>query len=457
MANLKSVFEIGRQALNVQQAALDRTSHNIANVNTEGYSRQRLSLAADTVLISGGFKYATGVAVESIERVRDKFIDKQIQVQTNTLGWFDTYKSAFERLETIINEPSDSGISSALTQFFDAWHGLASDPENVVARENVLMRAEVLAGAFRSTRQRLDQLKQELYGQFVTDVNRLNDMLDELAEMNRIIINSGGQGPHPDLLDKRDMLVNQLSKLADIRVSEQNDGSVIISHHGKVVLQNVTVTHLIAGENGGQLGQSHWENESAGAGFGNGKLAALSELHDTRIDELFAELDTLADTIVQAVNEQHRLGSSIEEVPTKGYNFFDPASAGAADLRISDDIRNNVLRIAASLDGNSGDGENALRIGQIVNETLLNDGTTRIHDYFSNIVSTVGAQSAHYRTMAEGQELFVEQLTMRQEQVAGVSLDEEMTNLIEFQRAYQAAARVISTVDEMIETLLNTV
>ena len=456
MSNIRNTFEIGRGALNVQQALLDKAAHNIANVNTDGYSRQRVRLEASSVQINNKHSMGGGVDFAAVERINDQFVEKQIRNQSQTLGWLDTYKSTFERLESIINEPSDVGISTAMTKFFDAWHELSTDPESPVSSEGVLMRGNALALAFQGTHSHIDELKKEIYSIFDLSVSQFNDKLDELAYINKVVTNDSRDGSNLELLDKRDVLLQELSKMADISIAEKESGDVLISHNGNVILQNVHVTHLVAGTDSNEISHVRWENQRSPAQFSNGSLAAYIDMYSNKLDDINGELDALAKSISDQVNEFHQRGTSIETPPQSGYNFFAPTTTGAADIALSEDVKNNTYRISASLDGNSGDGGNALAISQLVNERILKNGTSRFHDYFSNTVAQIGADSAHYKTMAEGQELFVEQLKIQEEAVSGVSLDEEMTNLIQFQRSYQAAARVISAADEMLEVLINT-
>jgi flagellar hook-associated protein 1 len=456
LSNIRSIFEVGRRALNVQQVLLDRAAHNIANVNTDGYSRQRVILKADSLVINDKKTYGGGVNVLQVERINDQFVEKQIRTQNQTLGWLDTYKSTFDRIESIINEPSDSGISSAITKFFDAWHELSTDPESGVSRQAVIMRGHALSQAFHGTHGRILDLKAELYSEFDGSVSQFNEKLDQLAYINRVIKSDSQNGANPELLDERDLILQDLSKMADINIAEDDFGAVMVSHNGNVILQNVNVTHLQAGNNPDDISTVKWENSNGPAHFSNGRFAAFVEMHSTRLDDIIGELDTLAMAIVNKVNEQHKLGTSVETLGQTGYNYFSPESTGASNIGLAEEIKDNALKISASLDGNSGDGANALAISQLVKEKVLFEGTARFHDYYSNTVAQIGAESAHYQTMAEGQELFIEQLKIKEEAVSGVSLDEEMTNLIQFQRSYQAAARVISAADEMLEVLLNT-
>ena len=458
MAGIGNIFEIGRRALSAQQAALDRTSHNIANVNTEGYSRQRVVMRAEESLYAGRRAMAGGVDASAIERIKDKFVEKQIQFQLPAKAWYETLKTGYARLEEIINEPSEYGLGTALTQFFDAWHELANEPDSLAMRNNVLMRTRALTRAFHQTTRRIDDLKLQARDEFHQNVSRFNELAEQAAKLNReISLARAGNVFDGELMDKRDRILRELSEIADVQATEDQNGLIMLSLDGKIFVQNVDFVRLVDEGSDAELGRLRWEDGGDPFAPRNGRLAALAEWHDVRLDEVQQDLDTLASELAGQVNALHIQGYTKEKAPARGVPFFDPESVSARDIRLADEVQDDPDRIAASMDGSSGNGEVALRIAQLQNENILNGGLTRFQDFYANVAATVGTSSQQFASMAEGQELFLQQLTAHQEAISGVSLDEEMTNLIEFQRAYQAAARVVNVANDMIETLLNTV
>ena len=485
MPGIRGTLEIARRALFAQQTALEVASNNIANANTEGYSRQRVVMEASKPITVGTLSLGSGVTVERIDRIRDSFVESQLRAEQQSLSNYETLEAKYSQLEAIVNEPSEMGLASLMDKFFDSWQQLANDPQSLTMRENVSQSATAMTGRFNTLSNQLTDMSEDIFEEFNAQVNAFNSIAEQIAILNGQLLGSGeGSVQSAQLLDRRDTLLMQMNEIADVRITENERGQIKLSLGGKVFLDNTDLIKLSASSGTSDIRQLKWEDNSSGAVIGNGKLAALAEFRETVLPGYQGRLDKLALSIAVAVNELHSQGFGLDG----GTNvaFFSDSTVDAASISVSSVILSDKEKIAASMDGNMGDGSLALQISQlqdknvVLEETASNDaiianegidGVVRqilngtaayssvmsFNTYYAELVSSVGREKVGIGTYKEGQALFVNQLKSQQESVSGVSLDEEMINLIKYQRAYQAAARVIDLADQLAETVLNMV
>ncbi len=453
MSGIRNTLEIARSALVSSQMALDVTGNNIANANTEGYSRRRAVMKSEYQRTAQNFVIGKGVIVSRIERTRDQYIESQLRTQQQSLSYWETMQTKYARLEDIFTEPSETGLGEMMSRFFDSWQGLATDPQSFTARNDVLQKANSLAAKFRSTTKHISDLKDEIRSEFNKQLEKFNSLAEQLAEINIQLPLSQEQAA--DLLDRRDNLLMQMNKIVNVQTMENEYGQVTISLGGKVLLENSKVIKVVEGSADEPLNTIHWEDNSRASKASNGQLAALATFHDETLQDYSDQLDELATSLVEKVNELHKTGYGLEG--STNVNFFDPSTTGAADIRVSSEVADNAEKIAASEDGNGGNGEIARKIAQLVNDSTVVNNSFSFHDYYGATIARLGNDVQDTTVKRDGQKMLVNQARTHQEAVSGVSLDEEMTNLIQFQRAYQAAAKLINVVDEMMDTILRMV
>ena len=452
-------MDIARRALSAQQVGLNVTGHNIANVNTEGYARQRVVLEATPPLRAGQDLLGTGVDVQTIERIRDRFYDSEIRLEKNALGRWEYRERVFSEIESIFNEPSDSGLSEILNDFWDGWGELANDPQRGSAREQVKQMGIQLASTFNHLHNRLIDLQSNLDEELKFLVTEVNSILHQITDLNEKIAQSESSGVVAnEYRDRRDLLLENLSDLVDAKVSESENGMVTVSLGGRILVERGNVYELGTRDRSLEylvVKEPTLVLEGEAITITDGKLKGLMELRDEVISEQLEKLDALAMAIVSEVNGIHSLGYGQDG--STGNHFFDSATTGANNIALDAFVLADVSKIAGSGDGSPGDGSIALQISQLRNETIMSGETVTVDDFFAAMMGTLGVQSKEASFMRKNQELMVQQLENHRSSISGVSLDEEMTNLIRYQHAYEAAAHLITTVDEMMQTILDLV
>ena len=459
MSSSGRIMDIARKALSAQQTGLSVAGQNIANVNTPGYSRQRVELQASVPSQENFGFVGQGVEVQTIQRVRDGFIDTELRTEQQSMKRWENQEQNLTQIEGIFNEPSDSGLSTVMTNFWNSWADLSNDPQNGAARETVRESGASLAKTFNQLHTRLADLQTNLDQDLKVSVDEMNSMLVQVANLNERIASSENRGIQAnDFRDKRDQMLEDLSGYADIRIVERQDGAVTVSLGGRILVEQNNIHKLgtkTVSSGQGTVEMPTWAEDGSVLSPGNGMLKGLIETRDQVIPEQSSNLDDMAKGIVTAVNAQHTTGFGSTGAGSGGIPFFDTATTGASDIALDSRIKASVSAIAASADGSAGDGSNAEAIYNIQKSKFMSQNTSSVGDFYAAAMGKLGVQSREATFMRQNQELMVEQLTKQRESVSGVSLDEEMTQLLKYERAYQAAAKLISTVDAMMQSVLD--
>jgi flagellar hook-associated protein 1 len=457
MANIYGILHVGRQALAAQQEALNVTAHNIANVNTEGYSRQRVVMETTAPITTSAGQVGTGVTISSVERVYDRYLAQQISNENQALGRWEAEKSGLERVEVVFNEASGYGLNQAMSEFWDSWEDLVNNPSGAAEREMVAWSGENLALNFGRIYNDLSQIQSDMDSYVSQTVDAVNFKAEQIAGINEKIVKietSGGSAN--DLRDERDVWVNDLAKMIDISYQEETNGSYTIELDGEVLLEGADSNALTTVTNGSGYQDVAWDDGGALVSISDGKLKGYLEVRDTAIPDYKEDLADLAESIADAVNTAHANGYGLDE--STGNDFFTGA-LDTDDFGVNADISGDVNKIAASgtAAGVPGDNSNAIEIAELQNALKMNGDTATFDDFYNGVVSGVGVDVQQAHSGYDHQEAMVNYLDDYREAVSGVSLDEEMVNMLQFETAYQAAARVISSVDKMLETLMSIV
>ncbi|MCD6257279.1 flagellar hook-associated protein FlgK [Candidatus Aerophobetes bacterium] len=344
MEALRSL-EIGIRAVRTQRQALHVIGHNIANVNTPGFSRQRAVLT--TTLPQG--EMGTGVKVESVDRIRDEVVDFYIRSENPKLNKWKAKLKNLEEMEILFNEPSDNSIGKILNDFWDSWSDLANNPENGAARANVREQGEAICDAFRTLYQNLRDLQEKIDEEIKTDVDHLNSIINQIADLNKEIekVELGGRAHANDLRDKRDLLLDELSELTGFEYEEMKDGTIRIGVHGQLLVSKGVVSPFIAeaGENG--FLEVKWEDSGERVAITTGKLKGLMEIRDEVIPRFLSGLDSLASTLIDEVNTLHRQGMGLDGTSkVEGWKNF----SGSLDSDGSFEINGVNIQVAAGDD-----------------------------------------------------------------------------------------------------------
>jgi len=514
---MRSTFhglETAKRSLVTQQAALYTTGHNISNANTAGFSRQIVNMTASKSLEPYGLvrstipgQLGTGVEFTSITRVREKFLDDQFRNENKSLGNYTIQQDTLEKLEKIINEPSDSGLRTVIADFFNAWSEMSKAPENADGRKIVREQALAMTDAFNHMAKQMNDLMGDLTDNVEIRIKEVNSRLNSIAQLNREIVRIEGLGDSAnDLRDQRDLLTDELSKIINIRVEELPDGYRIESGGAE----------LLAGFAPSMVVDTAFVNTAYAAGtLDNGEIYGMIVSRDRYVQGYVNDLDKLANTIangdfevtlpkgavipegtvingvtytgsiadrtldsdlpatIKGLNALHQLGYNFSSDPI-GLPFFTNqdgsfANITAASFTLNKEIADNPTKISASMrvvdNGGTEDvvrGNNSLAVlFSQARDFRFNFGTAAdtnlntIDAYYRSIAGQLGVQSAESIRQMNNSKVLVDQIDGRRQSVSGVSLDEEMSNMIKFQHAYNAAARSMTVIDELLDKVIN--
>lgn len=466
-------------ALHSMQQAIQTSSHNVANANTPGYSRQKtLLVPGEPYSVPAMNRYArfgqvgTGVVVERMQRFRDSYLDSQIRRETLTHDGWEVRRDVLQQAEVVWNEPSETSINSRLSAFWTGWQNVATTPGDTATRTNLVETANDLAATISDVYRQFGDLRDELNTQVGRHVESINDLAEQIAGLNRRIRDVEGVDQQAnDLRDQRDKLLTELSGYINVDMHEGESGVVMVSLGGKLLVMDHLAFKLqverdpannmlnrVVWSDTGQVVQADGVPLEGGLSATaldqlGGKLGGTLLARDILVPNEMDRLDQIAATLITQVNTAHSGGFGLDG--STGLDFFSGSSA--ADIAVNGDVRADTNKVAAASAATAtpGDGSNALEIARLATARVLNGGTTTIDEYHRAGIAALGQQTQQAVLMAENQDLLVKHLEERQEQIAGVSLDEETANMLQYQHTYQAAARVMTTVDEMLETIIN--
>lgn len=450
---LSSALEIGKRGLTIYQVATEVTGENIANVNTEGYSRQRVVLATSPPTTHNGFPLGTGVKISTVERYYDGLLQQQLVTGNTTLGYDSLTSEVLQQIEPLFNELTYDGISAAITDFFQAWQDLSTNASGTTERQIVLSQAQILVDNLNSVSTTLTDTIAAQDNSLTSLTADANNMLTNIAALNiQIKQTELVSGNANEMRDQRDLLVKQLAEQMGIKYTENSDGTTDI-----YVQDSTSTYYLVQGDQAGSLSLSGTSpartvtiTDVGGAtktvdgtlytGQDGGTLWATLQLRDVTIPDYLNQLDTLASDIITGVNTQHQAGLDINGVA--GTAFFSGTSAATIGVNITN---TDEIAAATSTSPPPGGNANALAIAN------LQSGYS---SSYNALVAQVGLDVDQAETVVAQDEAYLEQLNTLRDSKSGVSLDEELTNLVMYQRSYQASAKLITTVADMMDTVI---
>ena len=557
--NIFSALSSAKLGLLAQQLAIEVTGQNIANVETEGYSRQDVTFEANTprhaIKYGSMHQIGTGVRVAGIERAHDQFLFEQIMDEGDLTGSTEVKKDIFEQLEILFNEGSGRSLNDALSSFFASVHDLATNARGLPERSDLVSKAENLASTFNQTGKQLYTIQRNIDATIETEVTEINSLTTQIGKLNENIHASepASQYKANDLRDNRDRLVKELSKKIDIQLIEESDSQISLTlKDGTALVLKDQVFDLSTSINGNN--ESFYDvyidtgstTKDITSTITGGELRGYLDMRDTEVESILDKMNILSASFIQEFNGIHRAGFGVDgssgldffsaldvtvdhdvdntgtavvsmtnaspttisvdefEIAFTGSNAFTlnnlttNASSGtftfttgstfnikdgfaviisgaavsgdkvtfsvsedsASGMAVSSTITANTRKIAAGTTTN-GDGANALLMADLQNTLSFNSvtwsgsgsGSYTFDEYYNAVVSTIGIESFSAQSTLRQQEGIMLQLNSRRESISGVSIDEEMIKMIKFQQAYNASARMISVVDEMLDTL----
>lgn len=451
---LNAALNSGRTSLQTNQKAIEITGLNVANVNTEGYSRQTPNLTPYPALNFGDFFIGTGVTVGSVGRSHDVFLDGQIKDKFSEVGLESSMANPLAELERVVGI-GDGSLSDEFDQFFDSWRQLSTNPGGEVERQMVLQRGELIGNAFTNVYNETQQVVKNINNTIISKIDGVNLRLDEIAQLNNRIsaIEMSGQEANSDR-DRRDMLLKDISESIGARGFETSIGTVSVQlANGMPLVEGDKATHITAVYSGTDVnleldfGTTNIPLDRTALG---GEFRGLYEVRDVMVPDVVNRLDQLAFTFATEVNTMHQAGTDLNGNPGQDF-FVPPAAVAGSSSSLAMNI-SSTAEIAAGTSGAPGDNTNALSLLQLEQQQTI--GSDTFVSYYGKMVSTIGVEAARNRQAQEGYQDSLIQLQNMRDGIDGVSLEDEMINLMKYQKGFEASAKFLATVDEMMGTLL---
>jgi flagellar hook-associated protein 1 FlgK len=470
MAGLMSALNAGKTSLHTNQKAVEIAGNNIANVNTPGYSRQKAVFQPVPSLELRGFFIGQGVNINNIAREHDVFLTRQIHDKSGQLGEESSRAAPMAELERIFSV-AENNLSTEIDRFFDSWRQLSANPAGQTERQIVLQRGDLLARSFDDAVTSLRSAQRNINASIESKITAINPVLQEIADLNLRIstVEISGQSANSDR-DRRDMLIEQVSRELGATYYEENGKVSLQLPGGQPLVQDTSAMSLepqLDADLNLQLVLRTGPNSTTElkSHMVGGEFRGLMSVRDEVIPERMAELDHLAYSLAYEVNELHKGGVDLDG--NGGGDFFtstpdppDPLNpkigfAKALAVDITD-----TREVAAGQEGDPtdlkiGDNSNALAIAALADDLTVMDGDDSFTGYFSKITSKVGIEAARAQTSAQGLEDAMVQIRNMRDATVGVSLEEEMVDLMRYQKGFEASAKFLAVVDELMESLLS--
>jgi flagellar hook-associated protein 1 FlgK len=557
---LMDSLNVGMRGLNAAQTAIDVTGQNISNANTEGYSRKRVNMEAQSVQSDMYGSKGLGVEVTEIDRIRNEFLDRQTWEALGDKGYNTQVNSAYTRLENILKEPTEDGLAAKMNAFWASWQDLANNPADLSAREAVKAGGNVMIDTFRNVYKQIQDYGLSMNNPLDEQARQVNDLTGQIYELNSKIAGiEGSKGQKAnDTRDQRDLLVRKLSSLIDVQTVEDGNGRLIVTSGGSLIvgpsealqLETYGVDKTLAnGETASEL-RLRFSGSRRGYEPRGGELKGIMDARGQVLARYMDDLNSLAKSIVELVNDQHALGYNLNKAT--GTPFFDPTKTSAGDISLSDGILAGASNIAAAAGGTitdvspfspaggiplstapvldlkstntnyrdlasgsvkitladgsvlqegagadyvvdyqlgtikflnyarytgadpinvqfkynsagysgNGNGQNALNIaGLRLKKSLVPDAegtpTQSVNSFYAATIGKLGIEKNQNKSRMDTKDFLIAQMDSEQATIAGVSLDEEMTNMIKFENSYRASAKFISTISGMMDVLMS--
>ncbi|MBP1773766.1 MAG: Flagellar hook-associated protein [Holophagaceae bacterium] len=484
MPGLNASLFLGLSGLQAQQSALNVVGHNIANVNTPGYSRQRADLTANQALIQGQVYFGTGVTLNAVQGLRDRFLDLQIYRETSRQEGASERYTGIEAVSTSLGDTTSSGIAAQIQAFFQGFQELSARPEDSALRTNLIGKANTMISGMQARYRMLNDQRDNANQAVTSLVTEVNTLTKQIADLNREITGELVPGSNNDARDQRKSLTDKLSTLVGISVFEGSHGEYQITlDSGLAVLVSGQTSFDLKATPDATLDNNYYRVDSlmgtttvnVTADIRDGQLGGKLDLRDRILVDFQQQLDTLAAGLASQVNLQHRAGFDLNGVA--GQDFFLSGVANGANgipalmtaanaykgmvnaLTVNAAVAGNPKLIAAGGIAAAGDNANAKRLANLQLDGGVNAAGVVLGASYSSVVGTlindVGTTAQTWEAQTTAQENLVSALQAQRDRLSGVDLDEEAANMMILQRGYQASARFLSVINQLTDQLVN--
>ncbi len=461
--NFGGLLSIARSGLNAAQAQISTTSQNVTNAQTPGYSRQKVNLTPNFPEQLPFGTFGTGVLVDNVVRTRDELLDSSYRADSATASLSEEKRDALTAVENVLGEPSGTGLASSLDQFWSSWSDLSTNPNSSAAKAVVRQRGTQVANQLNNFGNQIVDAQSTARARLLQTADRVNLLSQQVADINaRIVAAEAGGNQSPDMRDQRDLKIDELASLIGSTAYPQPNGSVNVSVGGdsivdganykSVRVQALTTNPLKLGIAlgpalpGGALTETMYEL--------GGQISGIVDSYNNTYPNALASLDGVASALVTATNAIHRTG--FIGAAAAG-NFFDATKLTSRTISLDSAITADANNVASSGVANAnGDNTVALALTQLRDTAVtVNGQTASITEGYRNVVTSIATQVNGATNTATAARTLTTLTDARRESVKGVSIDEEMVNLMKFQQAYSAAAKLVNVVDQMTQTLLS--
>ena len=484
---MSNLLNIGLTGLKASKISLKTTGHNLANVNTEGFSRQRLLQTSNNPVIKEGLIQGTGTRTVKVSRISDENVEKNLRNATSKYNFHNERKFSLSQVEDIFNEVDREGLNQIVTRFFNSFRELAVQPENVTVRSVVRDNAVMVVEDIHRIRQTLNNISRNLDKKAEHVVEEINQLMNQISTMNqKIQILEVSNQETGDYRDMRDLAVKRLSENFDIHTYTDNNGqfNVAIRNVGTIIsgpkFQKLSTTRVNRSQslndtaNSLDIFFSERPDQSLTGKFKGGRLSSLMKVRNEDIQRLQKSIDDIAFNLVSSVNAIHERGfvnrtiqmNQDENTPamqdskgkTTGIKFFraleDKQDAGMK-IELSEDVLADLTNIVTALEPNSpGDNRVSIAISKIQHQKIFDDGNATLEEKYLQSIADIGLQSSKARMDSEQAEGILNQQKTVRERISGVSIDEETANMVRYQHAYEASAKILKTADQMFNTVI---
>ncbi|RLB06486.1 MAG: flagellar hook-associated protein FlgK [Deltaproteobacteria bacterium] len=460
MGGVLDILNISVGTLLNQQVALEVTSHNIANISTPNYARQRVIQKTRFPLYAHYGARGRGARIANIEQVRDQFVDRFLLEKNSTYNYYVGKDDIMTKIESLLNETEDYGLSHDLQEFWNSWQALARNPQGSAERQSIVEKATALADKIRNIYAGFEEYKDGIEQKIESGISKINTILEKIADLNKEIARREVTGhPANDLRDERQQALEELREYVDFDYREEDNGWLTVQFYTNHST-GAKVT-MVSGGNYGKLtvpasgvspvfsGTDAAGNAVASFDFDGGKFSGWKDMWDeisNGVDGYEDKLNTLANTIIQQVNSYQDYNDGVNI-----HHFFN--GSDASNIEFNDEFETNLSWIMAG--SSPGDNSTAITMANLGEVSQVALGGESINGYWQNFITSIGTEAQQVEAKKDFQEALKNELRSEQQAVSGVSMEEEMTNMIQYQHIYQAAARMITTGKEMLDTLIN--
>jgi flagellar hook-associated protein 1 FlgK len=469
MLGLFSTLNLASRSLQAQMTGIEVTGQNISNINTPGYSRQTVQISASPDIATSVGPEGTGADATSIQQMVSNLLNNQIQSQNSTSGYWNSQQSALQSAENGLDEflngssstsstsstgsTSDSGLSGQLTALFNAFQSVATSPTSISARQALISQAQTVAASFNNIDSQLTSLKSSLNSSLSSNVTSANQLLTGIATLNSQIATAQFSGGNAnDLSDEREQDLENLSQLTNITTSSGANGAVNVTIGGQTLVSGNTVNDTLQtyDAGGGQM-LVQTATGKVNLTLTGGSMQGTIDARDGTLATMQSSVNTLASTLITQVNTTQSGGYGL--TGTTGNSFFN--GTDASTITVNPSLVNDPSLVQAS-DSATAPGDNtvALALANLATTTQSGLDNQTFNDSYDSTVQDLGTALQNANTEVTNQTAVTSMLSTQRGSVSGVNVDEEMTNMMTFQQAYQASAQLVTTINTMLTDTL---